>query len=647
MNIERKALKSRKGEEGAALVMALLVSFLLLALSTALILATSVNSWNFTDATAEQQAYNAAENGIQSVVDVMRYKCTAAISGASHDGCRIKPSPLYATSFMGQPIYEDHKLNKVSFSKAVGWTTSNNASDGSAFSRLSRVLSYSGTGANDPITVINAAASYNAFNLSITDPDNTGSFISYVTQGKFFDHDAGNSTKVTFGSGADTTQVWYTPKLVANLNVPADTQAPTDFGSFFVKTTGAGSPVNRLIRFEINVYMTVPYPATRTIRGYIEPETTDATTSVPNIIFDSQTYNLRGSDFTLDFADSLTGYTAWTGVPLAHMDLDATNPPIGYQARLTASSSGYENKLQGTISPPEPARIRVVATGYGPRGSSKTLEAIILNNYFSSLGAPATLTMVGPPSASNGNFTFNPGNSNTMMYSGADQAEGSSDIIPPVGTAWPADCSADPCQDSNLDQVIDGFGSKIDNTVVGTPANVADEVPPWLVTPAALDQTVKTLYNTALNSYDATNSTGRVFTGTNPTSWGDNASGTGITFCDGDCTLGPVSGGGILIVTGQLTLKGNFDWHGLIIVTGANGILREGGGNGTIEGNIVLAPYDHSSMSDGVDPASNAGFLAPKWDTNGAGNSNILYNSDNQNSGLGSISNNVLGVVEK
>jgi hypothetical protein len=234
-----------------------------------------------------------------------------------------------------------------------------------------------------------------------------------------------------------------------------------------------------------------------------------------------------------------------------------------------------------------------------------------------------------------------------MMYSGVDQASGSSDIIPPVGTAWPADCTVDPCSDPNLDQVVDGFGSKIDNTVVGTPANVSDEVPPWLVTPASLDQTVKTLYNTALNSYDATNSTGRVFTGTNPTSWGDNASGTGITFCDGDCTLGPIQGGGILVVTGQLTLKGNFDWHGLIIVTGKDGILREGGGNGTIEGNIVLAPYDHSSMSDGVDPASNAGFLAPKWDTNGAGNSNILYNSDNQNSGLGSISNNVLGVVEK
>jgi hypothetical protein len=109
----------REGEKGAAAIMALLISALLLALSAALILATSANSWNFTDATAEQQAYNAAENGIQTVVDVFRYKCTTAISGGGHNGCRVKPSPLYATVEGGNPIYEDHKLNQITFAKAV------------------------------------------------------------------------------------------------------------------------------------------------------------------------------------------------------------------------------------------------------------------------------------------------------------------------------------------------------------------------------------------------------------------------------------------------------------------------------------------------------------------------------------------------
>src|SRR5690606_15928251 len=145
--------RSRDGEKGAAAIMALLISALLLALSAALILATSANSWNFTDATAEQQAYNAAENGIQTVVDVFRYKCTSEISGASHDGCRIKPDPLYATTEGGTPIYEDHKLNKITFAKAVALSTSNNASDASPFARLSRILSYSGTDADSRFNV--------------------------------------------------------------------------------------------------------------------------------------------------------------------------------------------------------------------------------------------------------------------------------------------------------------------------------------------------------------------------------------------------------------------------------------------------------------------------------------------------------------
>jgi len=637
--------KPRDGEKGAAAIMALLISALLLALSAALILATSANSWNFTDATAEQQAYNAAENGIQTVVDVFRYKCTAAISGTSHNGCRVKPSPLYATTDGGTPIYEDHKLNKISFAKAVAASTSNGSGDASTSSRLSRILSYSGTAADSRFNVVGPGPAYNAFNLVITDPDNTGNLISYVTVGRFFDHDAGDNKQITFGSGATMTRIRYEPKVVANLSVPAGTLAPTDFGSFIVTrgTTGTAA-VTRLIRFEITVHMTVPYPATRLIRGYIQPE---AAGTVPKVIFDSKSYNLRGSDFELDFNLNSGSYTPWTGTPAPTMDLDYGNPPIGYEARLSANTGGFDNKLQGTISPPEPARLRIQSTGFGPRGARKTLEAIIQNNYFNGLGAPATLTLVGPPSASNGNFTFNPGNSNAMLYSGEDLASGSSDIIPPVGTTHPPDCASNPCEDSNLDTVIDGFGNKIDNTVVGTPANVSGEVPPWLANPAALDQTIQTLYETARNSYDPTNTTGRVFTNTNPTTWGDPATGTGITFCDGDCELGPISGGGILVVTGQLTLRGNFAWYGLIIVTGQNGVLRSGGGHGLLQGNIVVAPYANSTVSGGTNPAAGAGFLAPKWDTNGGGTSDIVYNSDNQNSGLGAISNNVLGVVEK
>jgi hypothetical protein len=440
------------------------------------------------------------------------------------------------------------------------------------------------------------------------------------------------------------TRIRYVPKTVVNLNVPIDTIQPTDFGSFIVTSGASGrAEITRRVRFEIGVHMTVPYPASRIIRGYLI-EGTPVTDDVP-VVFDSKTYNLRGSDFVLELASSIGApYTPWTGTPAP--TVDTVTAPIGYKARMEASTAGYENKIQGTISPPEPARLRVRSTGFGPRGSTKTLEAIIQNNYFNGLGAPATLTMVGPPSASNGPFTFSPGASNAMLYSGVDLATGSSDIIPPVGTTHPPDCTVMPCEDTNLDAVNEGFGRRLGN-VIGTPANVSGEVPPWLQTPQALDTTIRSLYETARNSYDPTNSTGRVFTGTQPTTFGDNETGTGITFCDGDCELGPIAGGGILVVTGQLTLRGNFDWHGLIIVTGSGGVLRAGGGTGVIEGNIVVAPYLESSVAGNTNPAVGAGFLSPQWNTSGGGNSTIQYNSDNQNSGLGAISNNVLGVVEK
>src|SRR6266536_6536882 len=71
-----KGVKDRKNEKGAALVMALLVSFLMLVASAGLLMEASMNSANVTDETSEQQAYNAAESGIQAAVFVLRDNVT-------------------------------------------------------------------------------------------------------------------------------------------------------------------------------------------------------------------------------------------------------------------------------------------------------------------------------------------------------------------------------------------------------------------------------------------------------------------------------------------------------------------------------------------------------------------------------------------
>jgi hypothetical protein len=160
---------------------------------------------------------------------------------------------------------------------------------------------------------------------------------------------------------------------------------------------------------------------------------------------------------------------------------------------------------------------------------------------------------------------------------------------------------------------------------------VSLEVPDWLKTTYNLDATINNLRTVAKAS-------GRYYAaGVTPPDFGS-ISGTGITFVDGDLAVsGP--GGGILVCTGKLTLDGAVNFKGLIIVTGAEGINRNGGGNGTLAGNTVVAPYNPSNLA--------AGFLGPKYNLNGGGTSTMEYNSDSVANGLVAISNFVLGVAEK
>jgi hypothetical protein len=95
------------------------------------------------------------------------------------------------------------------------------------------------------------------------------------------------------------------------------------------------------------------------------------------------------------------------------------------------------------------------------------------------------------------------------------------------------------------------------------------------------------------------------------------------TFIDGDFTLGPgnPTGQGTLIVTGTLTLNGNFNWNGVIMVLGGGTVVRTGGGNGNIYGAMFVAKFPASGTDSDV-------FGAPTFNTSGGGTANIQYNSD-------------------
>ncbi|MDH3493239.1 MAG: hypothetical protein OEM82_06780 [Acidobacteriota bacterium] len=567
----------RESEKGAAMVMVLLMAFLLLAASAGLLLESSMNTANVTDATAEQQAYNAAESGIQSVLNVLR-------------GNTVPSVLLDDTKPATDPA------NLIDFKRAIDLSASNLPGDPSTNARLSRWINYNytptGAAVADRVTI--GAGGYTpdrgyAFSLRIDDPDNTGSAISYSTTGNI----DGSGTSKTFGSGGNTVTITYTPAFAANVDVSSG-MAATDFGYFRLTTTGAGATLADDVRFSIEVNMTVPYTATRVVRGYIEAGTiTPTSVGSSKINLDSIAFELMGSTTTF-VADPLN-----------------LNPP---------NVNAGRTDLLGSTTPAEPIRLRVRSVGFGPRGARKQLEAIVQKNFFNGMTAPATLTMVG----SSTGFVFAPGSSNVTEYSGEDAV---SDLqIPPIGAT--NDANLDVIQDS-----VDGLPPHpFNGDVVGTPANVSAELPTWLQSAANLDQTIQALRNVSQSS-------GRYFpSGVVPPNVGDNANARGITFCDGDLEFSG-AGGGILVVTGKLTLEGNFNFNGLIIVTGAQGVERSGGGTGTLQGNIVVSPYDPNNLA--------AGWTGPKYDLSGGGASDIVYNSSSLANGLTAVSNFVLGVAEK
>ena len=630
--------------------MALLVTFLLLIASAGLLLETTSNTMNLMDSTSEQQAFTAAESGIQAAVNVLRDNVTlpnSRLINATPPGCAAAP--------------ELCKANRIDYLKALDPEDSNLDFGGNALDstpRLSRWLTYD-TGSPDRVPMGDGtyvAQNGYAYSLAVEDPDHTGSLVTYSARGKLSENDVligGGQNKKTYGIGVNRIEVEYVPQATHQIDTISGS-APANFGTFRVTKYGLGGCVLNYNRFQIEITMTQPYWGVRVIRGYVRPNVsacggplTDYAT--PDVRFDSITFTLQGSKIDLVSTGGNAVSTTWAPDP------PVDNVPSGFNSTLVApTSSGVaaDSVVLGNMSSPEPIRLLIKSTGYGPRGATKQLHAVIQKNFFNGLTAPATLTLIGPPNTvatpacayptcdparpaiPATDFHFALGNSNAMLYSGQDAA--STDIIPPIG-AW---------GDNNVGEIFDEIDDvNRSQRITGVPSDITTDTPPWLSSPERLDEYIQMQAATAIP-------TGRYFAnGVQPDADPDapypfgNPNGTGLTICDGNCEL-TGDGGGIMIVTGKLTLRGNFSFRGLIIVTGQAGVDRQGGGEGLIEGNMIIAPYVNSSILPETNPVAGT-FLSPQYDLSGGGASTIQYNSTALNSALLAVSNFVLGVVEK
>jgi hypothetical protein len=98
-----------------------------------------------------------------------------------------------------------------------------------------------------------------------------------------------------------------------------------------------------------------------------------------------------------------------------------------------------------------------------------------------------------------------------------------------------------------------------------------------------------------------------------------------INVVQGDYTL-PGSGSGILLVTGTLTMNGNPSFNGLILVIGKGNIVKNGGGNGTLDGALLVANlYSDPPTYSHLIPSGAPGIPSIAW--NGGGNATVQYDS--------------------
>ena len=320
------------------------------------------------------------------------------------------------------------------------------------------------------------------------------------------------------------------------------------------------------------------------------------------------------------FRNVLCSPTLWTTTAGGYVNVTADGG-TRFQVTSILDPDNQNSAAMCAIIPAanyKPERLRIRITGLGPRDSRKNME-VVINRYTLEYDVKATVTL---PNGSGTPISFNLGGSNVTSTSGVDaQGTGSIDAF--------AINNADYNRTNNIIDGCNADGSNCSgsgpNVTPGNPGVLGNNNTPSFLKNVASAR--EFLYGDEGMKQAAINQ-GRYFTSgasaiASTAGLGANNSDGVFTFVDGDLTLGPgnPTGQGTLIVTGKLTLDGNFQFNGVIMVLGTGEVYRSGGGHGDIYGALFVAKF----ASAGADTDQ---FGAPMFDTSGGGTSNIQYSSD-------------------
>jgi hypothetical protein len=574
------AAQDRSGERGAALVMMLLVSMLLLAAGGALIMTTALSATNAIDVTAETQAFYAAEAGMQSALNVLRGNVAP-----------LSPSATAAD-------------NKVTFRQAV--TAPNN---------MSRWLSYDATHSRVPISnlpykPINGMA----YKVEVTDPDNRGVVIFRVT-GSFPANNNTSFTTASIPSNNRTGVITYSPPDTNPATINSSGTAP--FGKFQVAfTTGSSGTydISTLypngIDFNLTITQTSPFPATSA-----SPLTVVIPCKIRGVISSTASLNT----VRLSIVPPATNPTS-----TSNNIGDVTYARTTNEFPITFTGTTTINPVN--ITAPQPNRVLIKVWGYGPRAAEKRMQMLVSRFAFD-YTANAAITLRSADSGLAMSM-FSIGSSANYTYSGNDNSG---------GAAVPAFAVTSTADHSLVTLAVTG------NLQVTGSAAVQQvpipSLPSFLQTAQGARDAVAHLREIAKNKYYPIGSTGaandRYFpAGTEPATYGT-VSEPLTTFVDGDAVLPTAGGAGLLVVTGTLDMTGNADFKGLVMVLGAGKVIRNGGGNGTTLGAMIVASFGNSGN-----------FLGPYFDSNGSGTAGLSYDSKWVDTAFATASPNVRGVSE-
>lgn len=325
-------------------------------------------------------------------------------------------------------------------------------------------------------------------------------------------------------------------------------------------------------------------------------------------------YSYQNPDVENDWRVPLTdAYAPSTGIAFRVTITDPDDPgPIA--ARQITTNVNYQ-----------PKRLIIQSEGYGPKGAVKRLEMVIRRAGFD-FDPPASVTLPGGPG-----LVFDLGSSSDVEYSGVDLG------VPPEASL--PTFSVDPDNVTTVQTVID---AKDDDQVLPNGAGTLndDNTPSFVQDGDAAREFLAEMREFAEESNrlfpdkDAADEAGGLGTPTSPKF-------TFIDNYDGErVSLGANhQGSGILIVTGELLTHGNTDFQGIILVLGRGKLDRDGGGDGVLQGAILVANFDPNGAPG--DPLG-----APYFKVDGGGTSNISYNSLWVRRGLDLTGFRVLGVRE-